>query len=519
MPDVGTGVIGSGTPCQPREEGTKPTVSFTNGVGPVDPHRSGQESCATLVRALRQSSRIGLLGHCGTGNLGDDATVASVLQEIRCRWPEAQLVGLSMDPEDSARRHGIPCFPMRQSVFPFEREWSSASHPVNRRKSAYKLKAALKKSGPLFRVARAIISATIVRPAQLIRETIFLSRSLLLVCELDLIVICGGGQLLDWGGPWAFPYTLFKWIILAKCAGVKCIFLNSGAGPLDASLSRWFVKRTLSLADYISLRDRASGDLLRKIGFQGKVNIVADSVWRLQLPDALARERAGPREQLVIGIAPMAFGDSSRHWVDDNLAYRRLIDSLAEFGGRMLQRGHRLKLFSSDIWFDSQALADLEAAIPRYFPHLTPGQVTREPIACTDDLLAALSRVDCYVTCRFHGVIFASLLNVPALALAPHPKVTTLMNDMGLSEYCMDITKSDADSLTAGFDRLVANVDGVKARISSHVEQCQSLLTLQFDDLFWAGAKISSDNDDVLRHGASDERAIQSVSQHSDPGI
>jgi polysaccharide pyruvyl transferase WcaK-like protein len=398
-----------------------------------------------------------------------------------------------MDPEDSARRHGIPCFAIRQSVFPFEREWSSASPPAEPTR-ADKLKAALKKAGPLFRAVKAIRHAMIVRPARFIRETMFLGRSLLLVREFDLIVICGGGQLLDWGGPWAFPYTMFKWILLARCARAKCIFLNSGAGPLDASLSRWFIKRALSMADYISLRDRASGELLRKIGFRGKIEVVADAAWGLRLPDGVTKARSEPQEELVIGIAPMAYGDSSRHWVDDNSGYRRLIDSLAEFSGRMLERGHRIKLFSSDIWFDSQAIADLDAAIHRNYPAAAADRVTREPIADVSDLLAALSRLDCYVTCRFHGVVLASLLNVPAIALAPHPKVTTLMEDMGLSDYCVDISRSDADDLTARADRLIANMDDVKARIGRHVAQYQSLLDSQFDGLFLANAETHTED-------------------------
>ena len=470
---------------------------------PLTVPRTAQGSCVKGARAaLPGSRRIGILGHCGTGNLGDEASLATVLQQIKTRWPTAYLAGVSMDPEDTVRRHGIPCFAMRQSVFPFEREWASASPPTGPGGYADKLKAALKKAGPLFGATKVIRNATIVRPAQLIREILFLGRSLRLVCKLDLIVICGGGQLLDWGGPWKFPYTLFKWILLAKCAGAKCIFLNSGAGPLDAFLSRWFAKRALSMADYISLRDRASGELLRKIGFRGKIDVVADSVWGLRLPDELTTGRSRPGEKLVIGIAPMAYGDSSRHWVDDNLGYRRLIDSLAEFSGRMLQRGHRIKLFSSDIWFDSQAIKDLEAAIHRNYPALALGHVTQEPISGTEDLLAALSRVDCYVACRFHGVIFASLLNVPTLALAPHPKVTTLMKDMEMSEYCVDIARCDAEWLTVRFDRLVANMDDVKARVRGHVAQRQSLMAGQFDCLFPASTETRAEDRHLLSAGS-----------------
>ena len=458
-----------------------------------------QASCVKDIRAsLPGSSKIGLLEHCGTGNLGDDATVTTVLQQIKSRWPTASVVGLSLDPVDSERRHGIPCFAIRQSVFPFEQEWSSASRPARRGRYSDRLKSRFKKTGSLYRATKAIKTVMIVRPIQFVREIIFLVQSLFLACELDLIVICGGGQLLDWGGPWAFPYTLFKWCLLAKCARAKCIFLNNGAGPLDATLSRWFIRRALAMADYVSLRDRASGELLRKIGFQGKIKVVADSAWGIRLPDGIARRRSGPKKELVIGIAPMAYGDSSRHWIDDNRGYRHLIDSLAEFSAELLRRGYRIRLFSSDIWFDSRALADLEATIHKNDPALAADRVTREPVTDIDELLAALSRVDCYVTCRFHGVVFASLLNVPTIALAPHPKVTTLMGDMGLAEYCVDITTCDATGIAERFDRLLANMDDVKARIGRHVAQVQSPLASQFDGLFRASTEIHTEDRHLL---------------------
>jgi polysaccharide pyruvyl transferase WcaK-like protein len=252
------------------------------------------------------------------------------------------------------------------------------------------------------------------------------------------------------------------------------------------------------MADYVSLRDRASGELLRKIGFQGKIKVVTDSAWGLRLPDGIARRKSRPKKDLVIGIAPMAYGDSTRYFVDDSLGYRRLIDNLAEFSAELLRRGYRIKLFSTDIWFDSQALADLEAAIYKNNPGLAADRVAREPVANIGEFMAALSRVDCYVTCRFHGVIFASLLNVPTIALAPHPKVTTLMDDMGLSEYCVDIATCEADDLTARFDRLLANRDDVKARIRRHVARSQSLLESQFDSLFRANAEIQTEDQSLL---------------------
>ena len=459
----------------------------------VDRYKFGRQEGWAKSAAPLKHNRVGLLVHCGTGNLGDEASIASGLDNITRRSPGVSVVGLTMDPEDTTRRHGIPCVAMRQRVFPFEQEWSSASRPAGPGTVGGRMKAAVKKAGPLFRIANALRYALIVRPAQIIREIMLLGRSLIVVYELDMLIICGGGQLIDWGGSWAFPYTLFKWTLLAKCANVKCVFLNTGAGPLDLSLSRWFVRRTLNMADYVSLRDHASGELLRKIGFRGKMKVVTDIVWGLRLPEEPAKKPIESNAELVIGIAPMAYGDSSRHWVDDNQSYRHLIDCLAEFCGRMLARGYRIKLFSSDIWFDSQAITDLDAAIRKNLPELTPERVTRETVENIDDMFSALSLLDFYVTCRFHGVVFASLLNVPTLALSPHPKVTALMENLGLSDYCVDISRCDVDDLTARADHLIGNMDEVKARIDRRVTQFQSQLNLQFDALFLANEEIRAE--------------------------
>jgi polysaccharide pyruvyl transferase WcaK-like protein len=107
-----------------------------------------------------------------------------------------------------------------------------------------------------------------------------------------------------------------------------------------------------------------------------------------------------------------------------------------------------------------------------------------EPIADTEDLLSQLSSMDYVVTCRYHGVIFAHLLNVPVLAISHHPKVATLMNDLGLLEYCLDIQTCDLDLLKNTFLRLAENRDQVKARMSERLACYRRELSTQFDALF-----------------------------------
>ena len=57
--------------------------------------------------------RIGVFGHYGNKNLGDEAIVAAVIQNLRLRIPNVELEGLSINPIDTEKRHGIPSFPIR----------------------------------------------------------------------------------------------------------------------------------------------------------------------------------------------------------------------------------------------------------------------------------------------------------------------------------------------------------------------------------------------------------------------
>src|SRR4051794_17657662 len=61
--------------------------------------------------------KIGLLHHTGGGNLGDEATQEAVIQGITSRWPRASIVGLTMNPVDTAARHGIPAHPLRRETW------------------------------------------------------------------------------------------------------------------------------------------------------------------------------------------------------------------------------------------------------------------------------------------------------------------------------------------------------------------------------------------------------------------
>jgi polysaccharide pyruvyl transferase WcaK-like protein len=431
---------------------------------------------------VRGPKKIGLLDHMGGGNLGDDTTQTAVMDNIKRRWPDSVICGFSMNPPDTQSRHGIPAYAIRRKT------WITPCQSKNS-EAGFKdrVKSALSEHRIFLGILRTINDVVIRIRGALFSEFIFLAGSFQVIRTFDILIISGGGQLLDsWGGPWQFPYTIFKWILLAKLSGVKCYFLNVGAGPLQHPLSKFFVKRALLLADYVSFRDQKSKALAREVGFTGKAQVFPDCVYALDVR-SFNTSWIETRDVPIVGISPMAYCDPRRYYISDPLIYEDLVRKLAQFGSWLSHR-YCLTLFSTDIWFDANTVADLDAALKNETDMDDTRLLKRDRIMTTEELLSQMSSMDYIITCRFHGVIFAHLMNIPVIALSHHPKVTAQMSDFGLSEYCLDIRTFDQELLRTTFSRMVSDKDRIKALMEEKVALYRNALTTQFDQLFFSDA-------------------------------
>jgi polysaccharide pyruvyl transferase WcaK-like protein len=411
--------------------------------------------------------KIALLHHTGCGNLGDDAIIDAVVASIQRRWDNPDFTVFSMNPDDTVERHRIPSFPLRRYVWDSRRNGATQDN----RARQYGLKNWLKTTrNPVVRILRASVG-----------EAALLVTSYRTLKSLDVLIVSGGGQLTERGGPWSFPYALFTWSILAKLASVRFLFLNVGAGPLNHPLSRFFILKALRAAEYVSFRDKPSQDLATEIGYTGKSYVCPDNVYSLEVlpPAPPARDSHPP----IVGIAPMPFpfSDLLKYPPNADAIQRELIDKIATFTSLVLKEGYSVRLFGSDLKADPTAIENLGKSLLDHHGIPISKYV---PIDSVDELLSGMSEMDYVVTCRFHGVVFAHLLNKPVLAIAHHPKVKDLMNALGLSKYCVDMTKFDPNELFDKFGSLLAETKTVKSSMAATLTDFRRESSAQFDGLF-----------------------------------
>src|SRR5258708_5989614 len=353
-----------------------------------------------MDRLTRADAKVGLLNHVGGGNLGDDATFDAIADNIRRRWPNAEIVAFSMNPDDTETRHGIMSHPIRR------RRWSIGYKPAETKTTLKEtVKALTRKYRAVFYLLKAT-GALVHLPSEVFRELSFLAASRRNIKSFDLLIISGGGQLTEKDGPWGFPYTIFKWVVLARSAGVRCVFLNLGAGPLTRPLSKFFVRRALRAADYVSLRDDKSRELVYQIGFTGESRVCPDSVYGLEV----ATTKGSPlerRAQPTVGFAPMPYPDpdpSGYRAEKDQIVYDEFIRKLAIFASWLVSQSYGLTMLGTDIGVDPLAIEELQKVLLSRHGIPSSRYGISDSVKSTHDLLATMSGVDYVVKCRFHGV-------------------------------------------------------------------------------------------------------------------
>src|SRR5258708_5415802 len=179
--------------------------------------------------------KIALLHHVGAGNLGDDATLDTVIQNIKRRRPDAVIAAFTANPDDTRQRHRLPSYPIRKTPW----GWYKAPATNGQNPDAF-VKTLPRKKQFLFKVCRLGYTLAVRLPKAISSEVSFLITARRNLSSFEVLIISGGGQLSEWGGPWSFLFTVYKWVLLAKSARVKCLFLNMGAGPLTYPLSKFY---------------------------------------------------------------------------------------------------------------------------------------------------------------------------------------------------------------------------------------------------------------------------------------
>jgi len=397
---------------------------------------------------------VSFFGGFGLGNFGNEITLQAILYHLRLRSPNAEVNCICTHPEVTAANHNIRALPLTRTVVNFQK--------------------------PQNRVARALRSVFIGIPSELYRWLEALST----LKHTDVFIIPGTGLLTDAYGLTAWgPYNTFKWSLSAKLLGCQVLFVSVGAGPLHSQIGKWLVKSALALADFRSYRDNETKAFLRSYGAGRETDKVFPDL-AFSIVDELRPTVANPnRRRPVVGLGLMLYHGRLSSDQDRESTYKAYLEQLVVLAKWLLARDYDIRLLIGEL-SDKSVTADFKALLRTRLEIYDEDRIIDEPASSVEDLLAQLSQTDAVVGTRFHNILLALALNKPAICVSFHQKCTSLMQDMGLQEYCQDIKQLNAEKLIEQFCKLEANAGSLKAMIRQRVSDRRKALDEQYDLIF-----------------------------------
>ena len=408
-----------------------------------------------LKRTDGKGRKICFFGHFGALNFGNESTLQAILYHFRRLLADAEAACICTCPEAAAATHNIAAVPI--------------SSPV------------VKLSNPRTRLARLLRTALIGAPSELWRYL----RAFKTLKGTSMLIIAGTGLVTDAAGlrNWG-PHSVFKWSLMAKLRRCKLLFVSVGVGPIYSPLGRWLVRSALSMADFRSYRDQPSLKYVERIGLCAKHDrVYPDLVF--SLPEAVLpqNENRGGRRR-VVGLGLMEY--SGRYSVANPSLeiYTAYLESLVVFVKWLLARDYDIRFVIGDSGGDRPVIEEFKTLLRTRLGTYDEERVIDEPIASAQRLLSQLAITDIVVATRFHNVLLAFLLNKPVIAISFHHKCASLMEQMGLSEYCHDINQMNAGRLIEQFQDLERNAEKLKPVIRQKVEQSRKALDEQYRLIF-----------------------------------
>jgi polysaccharide pyruvyl transferase WcaK-like protein len=391
------------------------------------------------------SPRVGLFGLLGSGNIGNEAQMETVLAYLRTDHPDAVLDAMCSGPERLYTKYGIDAIPLLW----YQKYEGQASG----------------------------VKATVLK---VLGKGVDAARTASWVRRHDVVIVAGAGVLEDTLPlrAWGLPYMMLLLCAFGRLSGTKVALVSVGANVINKRATRWLFNSAARLAFYRSYRDIQSRDAMQQRG----VDTSGDHVYP-DLAFGVPTPPYDPGDPQIVGVGVMAYygGNDDRHHA--NHLHTSYIAKMKNFIRWLVDNGYMVRLVGGDNKWDDSVAQEILADVRAHRPDLDPAWVIAEPVMSFEELMRELTPVGTVVATRYHNVLCALKLCKPTISLGYSQKFIDLMANTGMEDLCQFADSLDVDLLIKQFTDLQSRSEQLRQTLRERNEAKAQLLRQQFATL------------------------------------
>lgn len=234
------------------------------------------------------------------------------------------------------------------------------------------------------------------------------------------VFISGGGSLFqNETSNRSLYYYLFQ-IFIAKLFGKKVFIFSQGIGPIKKWYNILIFKHIIKLADYITVRDYDSFDLLYRLKLRNKVDLSADPAFLLS--PCCEKKVEKLLEKYNIDFSKKTIGIVVRKWKKE----KDMTDKIAQIADILIENeGYNVVFIPFQGKWDIIKINEIVSKMK------TKPYILSENLQ-PHELLGIFRHFDLIVGMRLHSLIFAAKMNKRFVGISYDPKIDSFLKIYGL---------------------------------------------------------------------------------------
>lgn len=273
------------------------------------------------------------------------------------------------------------------------------------------------------------------------------------------VLISGGGSLFqDVTSNYSMWY--YSSIILFAFLLKKPVFaFAQGIGPISNRINNRLLRYIMNRVRSISVRDERSRKELEQLGVKKEIRCMVDPAFSISPCSAVDSLKL--LEQENRGVLPdrPRIGFSIRTWKNNT----DVVNVMAKVGDRAARELNAQVVFFPLHYKKDLELAERIAVVMKEKALVVRGQYA--PV----ELIGLYGLMDINVSIRFHGLVFSIINSVPVVAVSYDPKIDSLMDLVGVSNY-MQYDTLDADLVFEAIRSQMAEREKLSGYIGERVK-------------------------------------------------